>query len=638
MASRRSLLAAAGAGMVAAAVPHTAHANETPGVTVTNLGPAVLGAPIVGAALAGDSAFVVTRGLEPATLAEYDLLSGRVVNNYNLPTGLGGWGAVVVRGAVYAGMYSVADIHRLDRATGQVEQVARLGTEEFAFDLAASPAGLIYAGTYPRGKVYEIDPATRGVRDLGQAVAGLRYVRCVAVDDGGTVYAGTGTSARLVTINPATGARTEILPAALHGESFVYDLVVAGDYVVAGTEPNGYLAIIDRRDPSRAVVVATGERTVDAIAISGTTAYFTARPSGALYSCQLDTGELTKLAVPVAGQETRGVFVRDGVVHGAAGAGLWWTLADGGVTTVDLAEVGLRTGPEPPQSLSSVDAERVLVGGNFGLQVHDLERRTSRRAPVDGEPKTMAPVRGRTFMAVYPGAFVEAYDHKAGVVTNLGAVGGESNRPRAMHRVSRDHLLLIGTRNEYGRTGGALAIVDPETGRIERYDDLVADQAIGAVTSHQAMAYLGTETSVDGAPPVATEARLVGFDLATRKVAWTWAAVPGATAYASLIHHDGLLYAVTAQGVLAIVDPRSRTVVASARIPAGRPGYLGIRAGAVYAITTDALLRVDPDASMTPVMSGLAAEWYNEPQLAVDEETGDVFTIRGRDLIRIHIQ
>ncbi|GAA5018004.1 PQQ-binding-like beta-propeller repeat protein [Actinopolymorpha pittospori] len=659
--TRRRVLAAAAAGAVAATVPHPAEADDgsggsplsespseptptpaskataspAPTPVVTSLGPAVFGAPIVGATVAGNSAFLIMRGLEPATLAEYDLSTGRVVVNHDLPTGLGG--AVAVGGAVYAGMYAIADIHRLDRATGQVDHLTRLGNEQYAFDLAASPAGLIYAGTYPGGKVYEIDPTTGGTRDLGEAVPGLRYVRCVAVAGDGTVYAGTGTSARLVTIDPATGAGAQILPAALHGESFVYDVAVSDEHIVAGTEPGGFLAVIDRRDPSRFQVVATGGRTIDAITIDGETAYFTVRPTGTLYACRLDTGELTRLATPVEGQETRGVFVRDGVVHGAAGAGVWWTLADGAVTSVDLADVGLRTAPEPPQSLSSVDGGRVLVGGNFGLQVHDLLRGGSHRIAVDGEPKSMVPARGRTCLAVYPGALVETYDQREDRVAPLATIGGESNRPRAMVTDPAGRVLLVGTRNQYGRSGGALAVVDPRTGRVDRYDDLVADQAVAAVAVDGRTVYAGTEITVDGALPIASEACLVGFDLTRRQVEWTSAPVSGATGYVSLVHHDGLLYAVTVQGVLVVVDPSTRDVVGSARIPTGRPGYLGVRSGVVYAITTDALLRVDPDAAVTPVVSGLAAEWYNEPQFAVDGQTGDVFTVRERDLVRIHI-
>jgi hypothetical protein len=59
---------------------------------------------------------------------------------------------------------------------------------------------------------------------------------------------------------------------------------------------------------------------------------------------------------------------------------------------------------------------------------------------------------------------------------NLVRIGGLSNRPRDSHYDPVTRLLLVGTRNQYGHTGGALAVVDLESGRIERYDHLVPDQ------------------------------------------------------------------------------------------------------------------------------------------------------------------
>jgi hypothetical protein len=634
--SRRSVLRASGAGLALPLVAGVGRAAATTG-RVTDLGPGVLGSPIVGAAVSGARAYVVTRGLTPAVVGELDLVTGRVLRNIELPTGDGGWGAVATPEAVYTGMYPVADVHRVDRATGAVSSFPRLGGEQFAFDLARSPDGRLYAGTYPHGKVYELDPATGGVRDLGPAEPGLKYVRSVAVGPDGTVYAGTGTPARLIAIDPVAGARRQLLPAELLAESFVYDIAVSADVIVAGTEPGGRLVVIDRTDPDRYTVVATGERTVDAIAIDGRTVWFTARSSGALYSYDLDAATPTRVGVPLVGEETRGVFVFDGAVHGVSGSGLWWRWADGKATVIDLQQAGLRAGPEPPQSVASVAGEQVLVGGNFGLAVHELTRGTVTRLPMNGEAKTMAPVRGKTYLAVYPGAFVEVYDHRTGSIELVGEIGGESNRPRDSCYDPSCQLLAIGTRNQYGRTGGALAVVDPASGRIDRYDGLVPDQAIAAVTAHRGVTYLVTEIAADGVAPKATEAAVVAFDLVGRAPLWTWKPVAAAAGYASLQWHDGLLYGVTTDGRLFVGDPGTRTVRATGSVAPGRPGQFALRADGVYLVTSEALLRVGSDASVTQVVGGLAGQWYNEPQLAVDEETGDVFTLRGRNLIRIEL-
>lgn len=68
-----------------------------------------------------------------------------------------------------------------------------------------------------------------------------------------------------------------------------------------------------------------------------------------------------------------------------------------------------------------------------------------------------------------------------------------------------------------------------------------------------------------------------------------------------------------------------------------RPGQFALRSDGVYLVTAEALLRVGPDATVTPVVTGLGAQWYNDPQLVVDAGTGDVFTLRGRDLVRISL-
>lgn len=635
--SRRALLAATGAGLALPLVGRAAPAAAAGTAEVIGLGPAVLGAPIVGAAVRGDRGYVVTRGLVPPVLGEIDLVSGRVIRNVELPTGQGGWGAAATDDTVYAGMYPVADVHRVDRAAGTVTSFPRLGNEQFAFDLAVAPNGVIYAGTYPGGRVYELDPTTNQVRNLGAAVTGLRYVRSIAVDPDGIVYAGTGTAARLVAIDPVTNSRTHVLPAELSGESFVYEVAVSPDLIVAGTEPAGRLAVLDRADPSRYTVVASGERTIDAIVIDGRIVYFTARPSGALYSYDVDAGRLTRLGVPSPGEETRGLFLRDGAVLGASGGGMWWRWANGSAIVVDLQQAGLRLGPEPPQSMSATGDGRVLVGGNFGLAVHDVRAGTVERVPMAGEAKSMTQVGDRTFLAVYPGAFVDTYDHRTGTVRRIGEIGGLSNRPRDMHWDEATGLLLIGTRNQYGHTGGALAVVDPGSGRIDRYDALVPDQAASAVTAHHGVAYLGTEIAADGVAPKATEAVVLAFDLATREARWTWTPIPGTTAYASLHWHGGLLYGVTNTGALFVGDPATRTVRATGQAAPGRVGKFAHALGRPTLATTEAVLWVDVDASTRAVATGLAAEWYNEAQVAADVRTGDLFTLRRRELVRLDL-
>lgn len=631
MRRRRFLGLAAGAG-AAISVPTSPRAVAAGGCS-TDLGPGIVSAPLVGAALDGDDLYLVTRGVQPAVVARFDLASGTVTAHQTLSTGGGGWGAAVSGGKVYVGMYGVADLHEYDPATNTTTRLGQLGSELYVFDLATGPDGTLYAGTYPGGKVFRIDPVTRTFTDLGQASAGQTYGRCVAVAPDGIVYAGTGARARLVAFDGAT--KTEILPAELHGESFVYDVAVSADWIAAGTEPSGKFVLIDRHDPTSYRIVETGDRTVDMLQLNGGEVLLTSRTSGSLYRYDIAAATLTKLAAPTPFDETRGVFAVGDRIVGVSGSGSVWSVAraTGATTVTDLATVGMPTAPEPAQSVSLL-GNQAFVGGNFGLQVHDIGTGDGSKLHMGGEAKRAVAAGGQLYLATYPGAFVDTYSGRTGEVTRLAAIGGNEDRPRAMVELPGRGKLAIGTRAQYGHTGGSLALFDLRTRRIDRYDTLVPDQSISAITADDDLAYLGSEIYADGVPPVAKEAQLLAFDLDTRRVLWRWTPFPGLGGYADLLVHGRTLYGLTNAGTLFVADLRTRTITRRYTLTGG-VGQLVLRRGVVFGVTTTEVFRLDPTGPVT-VLGGLNGYWYNEPQLALDERSGDLFTISSNHLARIN--
>jgi hypothetical protein len=136
----RRLLALAPIALLLAAAPAAAAPCEPTGVDV--LAPASVVSPVVGAATDGERAFLVSRGLAPATVGVYDIDARRVVDNIELPTGDGGWGATVAGSDVYVGTYgSTADVHRVNPETRQVTQVARLEGDTFVWAWRPRPTG-----------------------------------------------------------------------------------------------------------------------------------------------------------------------------------------------------------------------------------------------------------------------------------------------------------------------------------------------------------------------------------------------------------------------------------------------------------------------------------------------------------------
>lgn len=597
--------------------------------------------------MTGGGVHLVSRGRRPAALAHYDPAADRVTACVDLPTGEGGWAVCEMGGLVYAGTYVPADVHRWDRGTGAVTTPARFGREQFVWSLAASTAagagagGTVYAGTYPGGLVYRL--GREGVvRDVGAAGRGRHCVRVLACAPDGTVYAGTGTPAGLVELRPGGGARRDVLPRELAGESLVVAVAVTGDLVVAGTEPSGLLALVDRRDPRRYAVLETGERAVDAVTVAAGSVFCAGRPSGTLYETAAAVatgGSLRSVAVPVRGTETRCLGGYGADLVGVTGGGAVWRRSAGSGRTVatDLVDAGLPAWPEPPQSLAVLPDAAVLAAGNVALQVRDLRSgRGVVRHRLRGEAKVAATVGEVVYLAVYPGAELVAYDHDRAAVRDVAVVGGGQNRPLALHHATSCGLLLLGTRAGYGHTGGALAAYDLREGRLRRYVGVLPGQGVRAIATDGTTAYLGGDVAADGTPAVAGTADLAAFDLRSGVVLWRWAPRAETTAYADVAVHGGLLYVLGEDGLLLVVDPAARRVLARHALP-GPPGrFVETGDGRLFCVTGTHVVLVTP-ARVHTVVAGLDGGWFNAPQPAYDPVTGHLYTLRGRDLVRLRL-
>ncbi|WP_225333337.1 hypothetical protein [Halomicrobium urmianum] len=612
------------------------------------LGPASLATPIVTAELVDDTVYVVTRGLRPPILGAFDLGSREITSHYELPSGSGSWASTSINGGsdLYVGTYGVADLYHFETDTADLSRVARLEDESFVMDMDAHPGDQqVYAGTYPTASVYEYDQSTGSVRDLGSVAPDEAYVRSVAVT-ADTVFAGVGSHADLVAIDRATGEMESILPPEFEDDSFVYDLEAADGIIVAGTEPSGRLAVIDQADySSYEIARPDGQDTIDAATVTNGSVYFTARHSGAVYRYDRSSKEITRLAVPSPGDETRDLFERDGTLVGAAGSGAVWTygLDDDAVTIVDLQSAGLPAHVEPPQSLAMLDGNPV-VGGHWRFTVHDVDEGSTTQFRTYGEPKAMTAVDEELYQAIYPGAIIAKYDPTTDEVTQTASVGKEQNRPRDVHYDARSGSLFVGTRPQYGKIGGALVKYDPDSDAVtDVYRNVVQDQSITAVTSIHDTAVVGTEIYGGiGAEPVADEAKLAGVNSRTMEKQWEMTPVPGAETIRHLVTSPdssagrATVYGITNDGVFFAIDPRTRSTLARENV-VGRGGELVMRDRSILGVSDQALFEFDTASDESAVLKrGFDAGWYNEPQLATDGCA--VYLLSSRDLARVTVQ
>ena len=626
--ARASCAATAVAALLWTAVSSSAAAEDAPPApTVADLGAAAVGTAVNGAELVGENLYLVSRQAVPANLATLNLSSRTVTDVSTIPTGIEGWAATAVNDGrdLYFGMHTPADLYHYDtaEATLDPEPVATFSRELLVMDQAAAPDDTIYVAGMARGTsggVYAFDPATHAVEDLGTPVPGQRYVRSIAADEE-TVYAGMGPAASIQYRARVGGDWTTIEIPELDGESFVYDIAVEGKYLTFGTEPSGLFGVVDLETGEVTVVPVPSGRTVDSIVMDATTAYFTVRPEGILYSYDISTSTLTELATPSPGAEHRKLFVSDGDVVGVGGAGDVWrySLADGSVDVLDSIESGMPRSPERgAQSLTVLKGDS-YVGGHWGIQRHDGTSGTSTRFPIAGETKTMVGIEDRLFASIYPSSQVWTYAPDAGATAQLAQIRDNQMRPRASHYNKATDSLLVGTREVYGNVGGAVSVIDPDTGDISTYRDLVVDQTPVSLTSINTTAFVGHEIHGEVHPPTTSEAHLVSWDIPSATKGWDVVPVPGSPAITGLAAYGTpngpVVYGLTSDGWVFAVDPATGKLID--RVKAGsRAADLVLSGSGVYALINGGIFRI---ADHAPGIEVQLVDPSSFTHLAVDD-------------------
>ena len=633
---RLSSLVVICASLMSVSAPVQAASPDLTETTVTSLGPASAVTSTSVAEQVGDRIWTITSGVSPVQVGAFDPAGRTVDRKLSLPTGAGAWAMTHIGTDLYVGLYTPGDVYRIDTTTGTATKVARFGS--FIWSIAATPDGKIVAGTYPDGAVHEYDPATGATKEYGAAIAGEQYVRSIAAD-ATTIYAGVGTKAHLIAIDRATGARRDVLPAKYADRTFVATLALDGTKLAASLSPTGTMLVYDTADLSNPVEVQTpgGDQYITAITIDGPDIYLGTRPSGTLYRYRENA--LTRLGSPYDGAYFNRIFVDGAALRAELTSQVVdFDEASGTFTGTDLGQAGLPPAPEQAMAIAATPTS-VLVSGKAGVQVHDLATGGSSRTFLPGEAKTMTPVGNSVYLGVYTLARLWQMRPDGTGLHELGQIGNEQTRPTDAAYDDRSRTWLISTEPDYGKYDGTLVEQHLDSGAREVHRGVVPHQSVRSVTTADGIAYLGGATRNSlGTDPILPEATVVAFDPRRNRVLWESAALPDAQTYSDLMLYRGRLYATTDDGRLAVIDPATGKLVGSATLGTGQSRLTIARSG-LYGTDNKRVFKVTPSPTGTPTVStvvdGLAAQIYSYP-LITTSSTGDaLYTIKGRDLVRI---
>lgn len=598
--------------------------------TVAELGPAVEGFSVTGAALSGRRLHLVSRNLAPTQLAVVDVVSETLADREDITGGAGAWGMCTVPdGSVAIGLFGAKAAANLLRYTGGSVRVLAALNCLYLWALAAASDGRVFGVGADQTLVFRYDPATQRVDDLAAALP-TDQLRSVAVSGGRVVVGGARDGrALLYHVDTQGRDRRELLPPGLAQDRIIYVLSAQGSRIALGTSGPAFsmpaIAVLDLANPAAARIVRLPrEATVDAIVQAPGLVYAAARPSGGLYALSLADGGLRRVAVPVPLSETRALALRGNDVIGASGTGEWFTYrpATGGVSVGAPPDVGLQFRPELVQSIAA-DAKFAVVGGSFRAQLHDLAAGTSASVRVPGEPKDAVIVGDTAYLALYPIAEIWALDLGDKSIRRVATLPSDQLRPIAMVHDPLLGSLVVTTTDDLGV--GALHAVDPVTGRVTTTrNPLGAGQIPAGLAVEGGFVYVGGSGS---------QASVAAIDLVTGATAWRLnSVVPGGGFLLGMARTGAILYVLSTEGWAAAIDPAAPGIARTRRVAADGGRLRGL-VGRVHAATTTALLTLDPMTLAPAVDVGnLDTAVWGWPSLALGP-TGIRYTARGRTLI-----
>jgi outer membrane protein assembly factor BamB len=481
-------------------------------------------------------------------------------------------------GDIYIGTRAHAHVLRYDPASNTLTDLGRLGNESYVWALAEDGRGAIYAGTYPSAKLFRIVESSGGISDLGR-LSDQQYVRSLAVANG-FVYAGIGSArALVVAYDIATGTHRELL---------------------ANAETPGF-AQVERY--SGGVLASVEGRYFDLRGENATPMRSAPRITAGLPSSQAAALDSQYPGKPIS--IFRFAVGPDAQIYGSSILPAY--LFRVAPSTLQIANLGYAGGGEVYSLAAS--GHRLVMAAYYGMA----------KAPIM--------------------IFDPSRPYENGRNPKLVHFAGEDPAWRPWAIVAGpDGTVYIGAQPGYGRLGGVLVALNPDTGAVSRYDDVVPGQSIESLAV--AGRYLVGATNVQGgtgATASASNARIFLWDIKAHRVVFDAVPVPGAKAVTDLVTAaNGVVFGVGGNSLFAF-DPRSKRIVhvTALRFGAVIPNCLQEGPdGALWGLARSGIFRIDArTAAVTfvtrtgvPVTAGMALLGQ------------DIYFASGANMYRYHIR
>ncbi|MDI2033722.1 PQQ-binding-like beta-propeller repeat protein [Paenarthrobacter nitroguajacolicus] len=661
--SRRLVLQAGGAASLAAVLglaagqPASATAQADPkpnGTNVLDLGPAVVQFSLMSGLLVGDTLYIGSRNLDPVRIIAFHVPSGKVTGQTELSNGH----SIQTLAADASGRYLYAGVLQKDVGTkpnlfrwdlsapGTAAKALGYIGDRDVRDISVAPNGRVYAvggGSPTAPALWEYDPATEKIVSLGIPDSGATLARAVAATDatiffgaGSTLNGGSGASrACLFAYDHAAKSFKNVTPAEMLVDPSIRDLGIVGDKLLvssAGSVQNSKVAALSVATPASYSLVTSEGKTAKNFAAMGDKVYFANETGVLAYSPTANTVSAMPYQGPSLG-EIWGVDARDGKLLVTSGYGFVAEIdaVSGATRTTDLGEAGA---PSDPQAVMGIAAGAgyVYVGGNGVISRRSLSTGEVTNLTAPGEAKDAVVVNGALYTGQYSGQGIWSYDPRSGKpIAQVADFPKEQNRPLDVCWDDANKLVLVAAQADT-EGGGSLWTYDPQNCKKGFFVNPIDKvQLLRAVATRDGVAYLG-----GGNPGLDGLGTVVAFDPVAGKELWRLDAGAGA-GISALAVQGRYLYGVTRKGGLFVLDLPKRAVVHRSDISSVSYGFAALvtNRGVVYGASNTHVFRFDPKTfAVATVVADIDGGWYSGAHINNDED-GNLYTMRGRNLVRI---
>jgi hypothetical protein len=525
---------------------------------------------------------------------------------------------------------------------------------EFVFSIERGSDGYIYIGTWPEGDLLRYDEITKRIDNLGPMVddpPAEYYLRHINAEFEGHLFLSFGTEVALIDYDLETGVARSMLPDQFLDQTWVGFSTRFRDMLVTMVDPASALIFQhpETHEVDRIVYEPEGLRiwphNYRSLQPYGDDIYFGTIEDDALrrYDYAADSFEEVgeKLGHPIGIAADRYLF----------------TCTQTGTYSV----FDLKTDSVVIQRPSDFQGDGMLihsiskgpkgsvVGGTYINQGfftyhpdNDDMYSPGRAVEFAGQIDNLTTYRNKVYIGHYTKARFSVFDFERpwnpgydqdANPKYLGSANMEQDRvPHGV--VGPDNRIYFGTKPGYGKLGGSIVRIDPDSDSLEVFRNVIEDQSIYALVSDGKQHLFGSSSIRGGlgSRPSVPSSKLFKWDVRRSEKVWEQTIIEDTYEMWGLAWLADDILIGSADSSLYVFDTVNESVIAQRKVvPEAIKMLVPSTDGWIYGMTEERLFRVSSDLQTVEILDEHPGYWDSMTELS----NGRLFVGRGEILYEV---